>query len=124
MQVEGETIDQFVTDLRLKVRTCECDTLTESMIRDQIVNRSRDEQFRTRVSNEEAMDKIDLDTAIKLSKAAEASQIQLKEFTGCLPNKCMWSDGSLDPLPRIMFHKEPVQEPSQGESSYNPQKAL
>ena len=46
---EGETIDQFVTDLCLKVRPCAYGTLTESMIRDQIVNGVKDEKLKTRL---------------------------------------------------------------------------
>ena len=46
------------------------------MIRDHIVNGVRDEKLKTRLLHEAAMNKLDLDTAIKLSKAAEASQIR------------------------------------------------
>ena len=36
-QQPGEKIDQYVTDLRSKVKSCEIGTLTESLIRDRIV---------------------------------------------------------------------------------------
>ena len=36
-QQSGETIDQYVTDLRTKAKTCEFGTLTDSLIRDRIV---------------------------------------------------------------------------------------
>ena len=36
-QQPGETIDQYVTDLRCKAKTCEFGTLNDSLIRDRIV---------------------------------------------------------------------------------------
>ena len=36
-QWPGETIDQYVTDLRNKAKTCEFGTLTESLIKDHLV---------------------------------------------------------------------------------------
>ena len=36
-QLPGKTIDQYITDLRSKARSCEFGTLTDSLIRDRIV---------------------------------------------------------------------------------------
>jgi hypothetical protein len=37
MQQPGESFDQYVTDLRLKVKTCEYGTMADEMIKDRIV---------------------------------------------------------------------------------------
>ena len=33
----GESIDKYITDLRLKVKTCEYGTMADEMIKDRIV---------------------------------------------------------------------------------------
>ena len=37
MQYPGESIDKYITDLRLKVKTCEYGTMADEMIKDRIV---------------------------------------------------------------------------------------
>ena len=40
-QAAGETFDQYVTDLKLKAKTCEFQTLTDILIKDRIVLRHK-----------------------------------------------------------------------------------
>ncbi len=46
MQKEGETIEQYVTDLHLKSQSCNFESLSDSMIRDQIVIGILDKKLR------------------------------------------------------------------------------
>ena len=48
-QQPGETIDQYVTDLRSKAKPCEFGTLTDSLIRDRIVCGVLSDQTRSRL---------------------------------------------------------------------------
>ena len=51
-QGSTETVDQFVTDLRVKAASCNYGTLTDSMIRDQLVSGIRSNQVRERLLRE------------------------------------------------------------------------
>ena len=45
VQGEGETIDSFTTDLRLKSQSCEFGSLQDSLIRDRVVVGIRDSKI-------------------------------------------------------------------------------
>ena len=83
-QLEGDAIEQFVTDLKLKAQTCQFDNLRDSMIRDRIVLGVRSERVRERLLRE---DDLDLGKAIKICQAAEVTERQIET----LSQKC--SDG-------------------------------
>ena len=51
-QQPDETIDQYVTDLKTKARSCEFGPLTDSLIKDHIVCGIRDDQTRSRLLKE------------------------------------------------------------------------
>ena len=78
-QKEGEQFDQFVTDIRLKARTCNFDNQLDSMIRDQIV-------FGTNTCSKAVREKLlrqsdlTLDKTIKVDLAHELAQSQLRVF--------------------------------------------
>ena len=48
-QGEGESFDTFITDLKLKAKTCEFENLTESLIKDRIVAGVNNEYLRARL---------------------------------------------------------------------------
>ena len=48
-QQVGQTINHFVTDLRTKAKTCEFGSLTDSLIKDRIVEGVHDERTRSRL---------------------------------------------------------------------------
>ena len=50
VQGEGETIDSFTTDLRLKSQLCEFGSLQDSLIRDRVVVGIRDSKIRGKVT--------------------------------------------------------------------------
>ena len=74
-QAQGEPSEQFITDLKLKARTCGFGTLKDSMIRDRIVLGVNSPRIRERLLREEDLT---LDTAIKICQAAEAAQRQIQ----------------------------------------------
>ena len=54
-QLPGEPIDHFVTDLRMKAKTCEFGELTDSLIRDRVVEGVRDDSTRSRLLRESSL---------------------------------------------------------------------
>lgn len=75
----GEPLDQFVTDLRTKAKTCEYGPLGESLIKDRIVVGICDDQLRARLLQKR---NLDLKTAIDMCRATEASKVHLGQLGG------------------------------------------
>ena len=73
-QQQGETVEQFVTDLKLKAKTCAFGDMTDSMIRDRIVLGIASQRVRERLLRE---DNLNLANAIKICQAAEATHRQI-----------------------------------------------
>ena len=78
MQLPGESIDKYITDLRLKVKTCEYGTMADEMIKDRIVVGVHSDIVRGRLLREK---NLCLTKAIDICKAAEASTKQLEKLT-------------------------------------------
>ncbi|XP_063370715.1 uncharacterized protein LOC134659037 [Cydia amplana] len=78
-QEEGESIQAYVTALRLLSKNCEFSTLEDDLLKDRIVCGVRNVTVRDRLLR---CEDLDLDKAIKMCQAEEAS----KE-SGCLPGK-------------------------------------
>ena len=74
-QSEGEQFDVFLTDLKLKAKTCEFENLKESLIKDKIVSGIRNDQLRSRLLRE---NDLTLKRAEEICRAAELSELQLK----------------------------------------------
>ncbi len=77
VQTLGESIDQFVTHLKTKAKSCEYGQLCDSLIKDRIVVGIRDIALRARLLRETD---IDLHKAIQMCRAAEASHTQLSQI--------------------------------------------
>ncbi|CAB4035564.1 Hypothetical predicted protein, partial [Paramuricea clavata] len=73
-QRDSETVDQFVTRLKNKVKSCEY-TSVDDMVRDKFVFSIQDLTVKERLLREE---KLTLDKAISMARAAEASKEQIK----------------------------------------------
>ena len=86
-QLEGEAIEQFVTDLKLKAQTCQFDTLRDSMIRDRIVLGAWGQRVRERLLR----DYLDLGKAVKICQAAEVTERELET----LSQKCSVGDANV-----------------------------
>lgn len=52
-QAEGQSFEQFLRELKLKVRSCNFGVLTDSLVRDQIVDGIRDDKLRERLLRED-----------------------------------------------------------------------
>ena len=76
-QNEGETIDQYVTELRSRAKSCAFGDLTESLIRDRIICGIPSNALRERLLRQ---DDLSLHDALKLCRAAEATKTQAKEL--------------------------------------------
>ena len=74
----GETIDQYVTDLKTKAKSCEFGTLTDSLIRDRIVCGIIDDHTRSRLLREPDLT---LQKALDICRANEITTVQMKSFT-------------------------------------------
>ena len=79
VQLEDESIDSFVTDLRLKSKTREFGELKESLIRDRLVVGIRDVKLKEKLLRDPTLN---LDRAVGVCKANEAAQAQMKVLTG------------------------------------------
>jgi hypothetical protein len=78
IQREGETFDQFFTELRKKAKSCGFGELRDSMIRDQIVIGIMDSRLREKLLKTR---KLDRKEAISICKASELVKIQSKEMS-------------------------------------------
>ncbi|XP_052748238.1 uncharacterized protein LOC128200096 [Galleria mellonella] len=76
-QDEGESIQQYVTALRLLSKTCEFTTLEEELIRDRIVCGIRHSTVRDRLLR---CDDLNLDKVIKICQAEEVSQESCRQI--------------------------------------------
>ena len=76
-QQQGETIDQYVMDLRSKAKLCEFGPLTDSLIRDRIVCGVLSDRVRSRPLKEPALT---LDGAIDICRAEEATAARMKSL--------------------------------------------
>lgn len=77
-QSQGESFDSFLTDLKLKSKTCNFGILTESMIRDQIVFGIYDKKIRERLLRET---ELTLDGAVKICHASELALLHSRTFS-------------------------------------------
>ena len=69
-QKDSETVDQFVTRLKNKVKSCEYPPPVDDMLRDKFVFSIRDLQVKERLPREE---KLTLEKAISMARSSEAS---------------------------------------------------
>jgi len=76
-QKDSETMDQFVTRLKNKVKTCEYSSPVDDMVRDKFVFSIRDLQVKERLLREE---RLTLEKAISMERASEASKEQIKSM--------------------------------------------
>lgn len=77
MQQPNETFDCFVTDLKLKAKSCDFGDLRDSMVRDQIVYGILDKRIRERLLRDA---KLTLEEAERLCHASELAQQHAKTF--------------------------------------------
>lgn len=78
IQGPSETVDQFVTELRVKAASCNFGTLTDSMIRDQVVAGIRSNQVRERLLREPDLT---LQKTIRFCRSFEASSHHMQNLT-------------------------------------------
>lgn len=76
-QQNGESIDQYATELRNLVKTCEFGELSESLIKDRIILGIPDNGLRERLLREVDLT---LDKALQMCRAAETIKKQSKEL--------------------------------------------
>ena len=78
-QSPGESIDTFVTSLRLKAQSCDFGSQEESMIRDRIVLGCPDHRLQERLLREPDLT---LAKALAICRAAESTKEQLRDIAG------------------------------------------
>ena len=77
-QRPGETIDQYITDLRIKAKTCEFGTLTESLIKDRLVCGVISDKTRSRLLKQA---NLTLSGALDTCRADEITAAQMKAMS-------------------------------------------
>jgi len=77
-QQESETIDQFITELKTRAKSCEFGDQHDLMIRDRIVFGVRDTRLKERLLRESS--DLTLENAASVCRAGEASSSQIKEL--------------------------------------------
>lgn len=85
VQAPGESIDQFITDLRSKARSYEYEQLCDSLIKDRIVVGIRDDHVRAKLLR---TTDLDLPKAVDICRSAEASRIQLDKLNTQTQAEC------------------------------------
>lgn len=78
VQSKGESFDSFLTDLKLKAKTCNFGTLNESVIRDQTVFEIHDKKIRERLLRET---ELTLYGAVKICHASELALLHSRTFS-------------------------------------------
>ncbi|XP_059061528.1 uncharacterized protein K02A2.6-like [Achroia grisella] len=76
-QERGETIDEYVTALKLLTQSCEFEHLEEGLIRDRIVCGVTDSKLRDRLLRE---DDLDLGRAVKICQASEMTAEEQRQI--------------------------------------------
>jgi len=79
MQGDGETFEQFVTELKLLVKDCGYPN-SDEMVRDRIVFATNSPRVREKLLSHGA--ELTLDQAIDIARSHELAQVQLKEMVG------------------------------------------
>ena len=82
-QKEGETVVQFVNELKTKAKNCEFGDQINLMIRDRIIFGIKDEQIKERLLRES--ENPTLERVIDMCRAAEISKQQIKTLQGEIP---------------------------------------
>lgn len=77
IQKENETVDQFVTELRLIAKECDYGDIKDSLIRDRIIFGTRNEKIRERLLQDED---IKLDKALEIACSIEATSQQMSNM--------------------------------------------
>ena len=78
-QSKTETIDQYITELRVLAKTCKLGNLQDELLRDRIVCGICNDKLKERLLRD---DKLTLDKTIDICRAAEESQKYVKMFGG------------------------------------------
>lgn len=76
-QKEGQAIDEYVTELRIKVRDCGFESLTDSLIRDRIVCGIRSNQLREKLLKTRDLN---LATCVQICRAEEEASKQVNRM--------------------------------------------
>ena len=77
-QNDGETIDQYVTELKRLAKDCVYGGLTDEMIRDRIVCGTNNPQIKEKLLQAEDLD---LNKALTIARGIEISTTQMKDIT-------------------------------------------
>ena len=116
-QKPGETIDEYITDLRIKSRSCEFGDLTEGLIRDRIVCGIISDKTRSRLLKKE---NLTLTTALDICHADEAALTQVKVMS--TPKQHTSNDNDDKEVQFVKrTQRRPPTNPSQTEPTKSPQ---
>ena len=92
-QQVGETIDQYLTDLKTKAKSCEFGAITDSLVKDRIVCGILDDGTRSRLLREPDLS---LQKALDICRANEATTTQMKLLTATSSIKHVGTEDTSD----------------------------
>lgn len=108
-QNDEESIDSYVTDLKILAKSCEFGTLMDSLIKDRIVCGVKSDTVRSRLLRETDLS---LQKAIDICRAAETSSQQMKAIQGAT------NEGNVD----VVRNKSLKSKPHKGSEKKSQQK--
>lgn len=83
MQEEGETVDEYMTRLRLQANNCNFGELNDSLLRDQLVLGIKSDRLRTKLLSED----VALERALQICQATELANKQTAEISNEHPTQ-------------------------------------
>ncbi|GBM85033.1 Transposon Tf2-6 polyprotein [Araneus ventricosus] len=77
VQREGQSVDNFITELRKQLRNCDYGSLSDSVLVDQLVRGLRESRLRERLLR---VPDLDIKKAVDMCRAAETSKLQAQVY--------------------------------------------
>ncbi|GBM75847.1 hypothetical protein AVEN_264976-1 [Araneus ventricosus] len=74
---EGQSVDDFITDLRKQLRNCDYGSLSNSVLVDQLVRGLRESRLRERLLR---VPDLDIKKAVNMCRAAATSKLQAEVY--------------------------------------------
>ncbi len=88
LQKEGETFDEFLTELRESRKRCDfCDCMRDKLLKDQVITGVRDTELRERLLQQRGLS---LTKCIDMCRAAESASSQAKEMGQAAAAEVNW----------------------------------
>lgn len=116
-QQSGESMDQFVTELKARAKTCELGQLKDNLIMSQIVRGIGNNSLREKLLR---VPELTLDKCIQLCKAAEIARVQVGEINNAASSASKATSEPAEDVHRV--YKKKFDKPKYNPGKYGPGK--